>query len=179
MGKIKRAFIAAIMAFLAGIGIIACASSPAEPNGRSEIAQKAADEAKKPKGALAFGETAETESHIKVKLSDFQRGTSSDTAVPSDTDQVKYRVWVTNDSDKPLNLGWLTAGCMYGNPAQPAEEVFDSARGLNGTPSSSLLPGDTARFALACALPESEKYLRIQIGPNWDDTPAMFAGSVN
>src|SRR5687767_11682379 len=93
----------------------------------------------KPKGALALTEVAETDDHVEVQLTEITRGTSTDTAVPDNTPIVKFRVGVFNGGSENLDLALLTAGCMAGKPGEPAEEVFDAAQGLNGSPTTTLL----------------------------------------
>lgn len=130
-------------------------------------------------GALGLTDTAKLSNGLSVTLSDFTRGKSSDTAAPDNAPYIRYRVLIRNESTEKLDLGLFLDECMYGKPGTPSESVFDTAKGLDGAPSITLLPGDTARFPIACTLPPTEDYLRVEINADWSEDPAIFVGRLS
>jgi hypothetical protein len=170
------AVLVAVLAVVAtGTGSGPTSASKDEPSASPAVT---AEKEPAPHGAYRLSDTAKLDNGISVTLSDFSRGVSSDTASPDNEDYLRYRVLVKNESDQKLDLGLFLDECLYGKPGTPSETVFDSAKGLDGAPSVTLLPGDTARFPVACTVPPTEDYIRIEITADWSEDPAIFAGRV-
>ncbi|MER5481549.1 hypothetical protein ABT026_31945 [Streptomyces sp. NPDC002734] len=95
---------------------------------------------------VALDKPAEWRNGVSAKLSKFTRGKSGQWASPSNTQYLKFNVTVTNDSKKPLDLGMMVLVCPAGG-----DEIFDGENGLDGAPSSHVLPGEKGTWTAACA----------------------------
>lgn len=114
---------------------------------------------------------------ISAQLSGFTRGVTSDTAAPSNTPYIRFKVTMFNGWNKPLDLSGTMLECAQG------DEVFDGDRGLNGAPNSHLLPGQTRTWDEGCVFKTSESKLQVEVTPSSLDTDwyrtAIFTGTVN
>lgn len=117
-----------------------------------------------------------------VTLSDFERGKSSDTALPADTDYVRFTVQVENKVGKPVDLGLFTLLCKTGDEGAAAEEVFDE--GLGGQLTGTVNDGKKATGDFACVMDPAETKLQVEVSPNYGDDitelpdTAVFNGEV-
>lgn len=118
------------------------------------------------------------ENGVELSLSDYKRGVSSAYGAPENTAYISFTMTVVNGSDSTLDLASSYYLCQYGDESQEGEEVFDSERGLDGTPSTHLRPGRTAKAKVACEFPKNEEYLQVEVGPSLDMETAIFAGNV-
>ncbi|MET9896158.1 hypothetical protein ABZZ47_39415 [Streptomyces sp. NPDC006465] len=138
-----------------------------------------ADPATKPSdGTLALTDTAIYENNVHVSLSGISRAVSSGTASPSNTPYVGFTLKVTNGSSKIMDLSLLSIRCQYGSVAKQGHEIFDSAQGLEGTPSTHLRAGRSITAKFGCELPRNEKYIQIEVQPSFESRTAIFAGNV-
>ncbi|QIJ62562.1 DUF4352 domain-containing protein [Streptomyces sp. JB150] len=128
--------------------------------------------------ALAFTDTATYENNIEVSLSSIRRAVSSDTASPSNTPYARFNIKVTNGSSENVNLSLMSVQCQYGQEGREGDEIFDSARGLEGAPSTHLRPGRSLTATFGCELPRNETYLQVEVRPNFGERTAIFAGNV-
>lgn len=113
---------------------------------------------------------------VSVRLSGFTRGVTSDTAAPSTTPYIRFKVTMVNGWTKPMDLSGTMLECVQG------DEVFDGDRGLNGAPSSHLLPGQTRTWDEGCVFKSTESKLQVEVTPSsagldWYRT-AIFTGTV-
>lgn len=123
-------------------------------------------------------EPAEYETDLKLHLTNFKRGTSSSNASPENTPYIRFTLNIDNGSKNRLDMSSIMINCLHGDPGQEAEEVFDFGSGLESTPSTSLLPGKTAKADIACAVPKGETYFQVEVTPDFDSETAIFAGRV-
>jgi hypothetical protein len=92
---------------------------------------------------------------------------------------VSMKVTLTNGSDKDLAATGTTLSATANGT--PAEQVFDSAKGLNGSPNSTVLPGKSVTFTIAFGLPsKSAADLQVELRPGFGIgyQPAIFTGQV-
>ncbi|MDX3848499.1 hypothetical protein [Streptomyces europaeiscabiei] len=75
-------------------------------------------------------------------------------------------------------MSLLTIRCQYGSVGKDGQEIFDSARGLDGTPSTHLRAGRSITAKFGCELPRNEKYIQIEVQPSFESRTAIFAGRV-
>lgn len=128
--------------------------------------------------SLTLTDTATYENKVDVSLSKFTRGKSGAYASPENTAYIKFTVTVVNGSKKTMDLSALSVTCSYGDAGKEGEEIFDSEKGLNGTPDTHLRPGRTVKTVIACAQPAKETYTQIEVTPDWESDAAIFAGDV-
>jgi hypothetical protein len=88
-------------------------------------------------------------------------------------------VTMTNASNKDLAaLGTVLSATANGTTAQ---QVFDSAKGVNGSPSSTVLPGRSVTFTVAFGLPSKDTVdLQVELQPGYGIGyyPEIFSGQV-
>lgn len=71
------------------------------------------------------------------------------------------KVTVVNGTAKPLDLIGVSVQATAGD--QVAEQVFDSSKGIGGSPSQTLPPGQRQTFTVAFRLPSADPAdLRVQ-----------------
>lgn len=126
---------------------------------------------------LRLTEKAVWRNNVAMQIGGFRRGTSSSSAAPSNTSYLRFTITVTNGSDVVLDTGSTSVSCPAGEG-----EVFDTERGLNGSPSGHLLPGKSTSWDTACAFSRSATDVQIEATP-YDDGPqgyrtAIFIGKV-
>ncbi|PGH46932.1 hypothetical protein [Streptomyces sp. Ru87] len=128
----------------------------------------------------SVGLTAEVEyiDGTKISLDKFARGTSSEWASPASTPYVKFTIKIVNDSEATMDLGSMYVACQYGDAGKEGEQVFDTERGLEGTPTTHLRPGRSISTVNACELPKDESYVQIEVSAGWDLETAIFVGDV-
>ncbi|MGP3979643.1 hypothetical protein [Streptomyces sp. KR80] len=124
---------------------------------------------------LSLTETATFQDNIQVSLSSFTRAVSSGTASPANTPYARFTIKITNGADRTIDLNVLTLQCLYGDPGMKGDQISDE--GLEGIPTTHLLPDRSITAQLGCELPRNETYLQIEIAPGLAD-PAIFAGTV-
>lgn len=113
---------------------------------------------------------------VSVQLSGFERGVTSDTAAPSNTSYIRFKVTMKNGWNQPMDLSGTMLECAQG------DEVFDGDRNLNGAPNSHLLPGQKRTWDEGCVFKTSENKLQVEITPSsagmdWYRT-AIFTGTI-
>ncbi|MEU6916886.1 hypothetical protein [Streptomyces olindensis] len=146
------------------------------PTTPTDDAQTSSEEASD--ATLTLTESYKYENGVQLSLTDITRAVSSDTASPSNTPYARFNLKVVNETSQILDLGGLTVQCQYGEQGQEGDEIFDSARGLEGAPSTHLRPGRTITALFGCQLPRDESYLQVEVAPDYDMETAIFAGSV-
>lgn len=176
--------ITAILATLCAATLAACAANDAPTKASSQpaaatITPAAEEPTPSPSPTdttFTLTETAKYVSKIEVSLSRFKRGVSSDVAAPANTAYLKFTVKIVNGSGKTIDLNEMSVNCQYGDAGQSSDQIFDD--GLDGTPTTHLLPGRSISAPLACELPKSEHYLQVEVTPDMDSQAAIFAGNV-
>ncbi|MFI1003036.1 hypothetical protein ACIP10_27885 [Streptomyces galbus] len=127
-------------------------------------------------GAYALTDTVAYDNDVEISLSKFSRGVSNDYASPENTPYAKFTIKVVNNSGKTFDATSLTVSCAYGDEGKESDSIFDD--GLDGTPDTSVLAGRSLSFTWGCELPEKEKYLQIEVAPDFDSETSIFAGQV-
>jgi hypothetical protein len=121
-----------------------------------------------------FGETWEYTDGISVTVSAPQHFEPSDTAVADDAAAyVVFDVTIVNGSEEPWEPIVITS-VQSGNTE--AAEVFDTANGLNGTPSTTVLPGREVTFPIGYGVADPED-LVLEITPGFLYDPAIYVSS--
>lgn len=128
-------------------------------------------------GTIALASRVTYPHGVKVRLRDFERGTSSPAARPASTGYVKFTVHVANGSGKPIDMP--TVRCQYGSdPAHRGQQVLDTGNGLIASPTAALKPGYAITYTMACAMPADEDQLEVQAAPSALTNPGLFAGTI-
>jgi hypothetical protein len=98
---------------------------------------------------------------VDITIADPQSFTTGNSAFPKQNSKaINYTISVTNHSDKPWSPVLFQIQATAGNIS--AEEVFDSAAGLNGVPTQDVLPGKNLTFRIGFV--ESPGDFTIQVG---------------
>lgn len=121
--------------------------------------------------------TAKWSNGVTASLANFTRGITGESALEANVRYLAFTVKVHNGSKDTLDLNGLTTQCPTGS-----EEIYDSERGFEGSPSSHLLPGKDASWSMACEFGQEETELQVEITPfdsgdGWYRT-AIFHGKV-
>jgi hypothetical protein len=126
-----------------------------------------------PTGPLMYGlKDKASQDGITLSLKNFSRGRSDEVGVPEDTNYVRFSVTVKNTTDDPFALENLDVTCT-------TPEVYDVEDGLEGTPSTHVLPGKSHAWDIACAQNEDERDFQVEISPQRDgDRTVIFSGTV-
>jgi hypothetical protein len=112
---------------------------------------------------------------VELGLSKFTRGTSSEYASPENTSYLKFTAKVANRSDSTIDLSAMSISCLYGEDGQQGEQIFDDGLDM---PTTHLRPGKSINVTTACELPKDERYVQIEISPDFESETAIFAGDV-
>lgn len=103
---------------------------------------------------------------VDITIADPKAFTTSDNAAPKQNAKAtSFQVTVANHSDKPWSAAMLLIQATAGNA--PADEVYDSAAGLGGSPSQEILPGKNLTFRVGFV--DAPGDLTIQVGTVGDD----------
>ncbi|MEV1068968.1 hypothetical protein [Streptomyces sp. NPDC050263] len=127
-------------------------------------------------GAYTLSDTVAYENDVEISLSKFSRGVSHDYASPENTPYVKFTIKLVNSSKSTFDATGMTVNCAYGDEGKEGEAIFDD--GLDGTPDTNVLAGRSLSFTWGCELPKTEKYLQIEVAPDYESETAIFAGTV-
>ena len=166
-------FIARTAEGVASGGGAPVATAPAEPSAEPEDPDaEPAPEAPVGGETAVFGETWEYTDGLAVTVAPPTPFEPSDSAFPSDggAAHVLFEVTIANgsaDPYEPLLVSSLQSGTSEG------EQVFDSANGLEGPPSTTVLPGREVTFVIGYAVADPED-LVLQITPGFIYAEAIF-----
>ncbi|TLS41100.1 hypothetical protein FE633_38070 [Streptomyces montanus] len=127
-------------------------------------------------GVYGLGDTVTYETDVEVGLSKFSRGVSSDYASPENMPYAKFTIKIVNKSDETLNADEMSVNCAYGDEGKEGEAIFDE--GLNGLPETRILAGRSLSVPWGCELPKGEKFLQVEVAPDYDSETAIFTGNV-
>ncbi|GGP94777.1 hypothetical protein GCM10010266_17390 [Streptomyces griseomycini] len=126
--------------------------------------------------SYGLGDTVAYENDVEVSLSKFSRSVSSDYASPGNTPYAKFTIKVVNDSSETVDATEMTVNCAYGDEGREGEAIFDE--GLDGLPDTRVLAGRSLSVTWGCELPKNEKYLQVEVAPDFESEAAIFAGDV-
>ena len=102
----------------------------------------------------SFGQAYTYDDGLKVEVSRPQTFSPSDSAVATKQwpAYVSFTVTLTNGTGKNYDPTLFSTSLQSGSAE--GEQVFDSAQGIDGSPTTPLLPGRQARFTLAYGVPD-------------------------
>ncbi|MCC9707310.1 DUF4352 domain-containing protein [Streptomyces sp. MNU76] len=130
-------------------------------------------------GALRFGTTQHYDDGVQVTVASLRPFTPSDTAAgytPGDK-AVAFDITVTNGSDHNLDLGLVSVDAKDAD-GRSAERIFDSAKGISGDLSGTLLPGKKSVATYVFDLPKrASASLDVEVRPGFSYEPALWSGS--
>lgn len=119
-----------------------------------------------------LGETFEWEDHLSVTVSKPKAYKPSEYAATEDADHyVVMTVRIVNETGKPFDVNSFYTSVQSGN--EEASEVFDSDKGLEGSPSTKLLDGREVEFEIGYGVSDT-KDLVVQVTPSYDYEAAIF-----
>ena len=121
---------------------------------------------------IRFGDTWEWEDGMQVTVSKPKKFKPSDYAAGTDgyTKFVQFTVTVKNGTSKKVDLIGM-ADAASGDTE--AHEVFDSGKGISGSPSTSILPGRKVTYKVAFGVQDPNDIV-FQYGPTFDHEDAIF-----
>jgi len=121
---------------------------------------------------IRFGETWEWEDGMQVTVSTPKKYRPSEYAAGTDgyTKFVQFTVTVKNGTKKKVDLIGM-ADVASGDTE--GHEVFDSGKGIEGSPSTSILPGRKVTYKVAFGV-ENPSDIVFQYGPTFEHEDAIF-----
>lgn len=128
-----------------------------------------------PSGAAPFGETVVYEDGLEVSISAPEPFTPSEAAAGGENhpSHVRFDVTVTNGTDAPYEpvLIYLSAS----SAGAEGDQIFDFANGLEGGPTTTVLPGESVTFPAAFGVNDPADVL-VQLAPGmFDYDDALFS----
>lgn len=126
--------------------------------------------------SYSLTDTVVYENDVEVSLSKFSRSVSSEYASPENTPYAKFTIKVVNGSGETVDATGMTVNCAYGDEGRESEAVFDE--GLDGLPDTRVLAGRSLSITWGCEIPKKEKYLQVEVSPDFESETSIFAGNV-
>ncbi|MCA1677144.1 MAG: hypothetical protein LC799_34850, partial [Actinobacteria bacterium] len=128
---------------------------------------------------LTFGQSFTYDDGMVVTIDSptrYQPSASAFIAGDATTRSVAVKVTVVNGTSKPLDLIGVSVQATAGD--QVAEQVFDSVKGVSGSPPQTLPPGQRQTFTVAFGLPSADPTdLRVQVNPSlFGYQPVFYMG---
>jgi hypothetical protein len=151
-------------------------SGPAPVGAPAVSDQQPAAGAPAEQSTAAFGERVAFSDGLEVELSSPDAFTPSRTAAGRGERAVRITVTVRNGSTEPFEPILLTLSANHGG--REAEQVFDSAKGINGSPSTSVLPGRSVTFDVVFAIGREPADLQVDVTAGFLGEPAIFTGRI-
>jgi hypothetical protein len=148
-------------------------SSPAAPVAKPSPKETHADY---PNGSVGLAAAWTYKSGLSIRLADPKRGTSTADGVPSNKGYLSFDVVIKNGADKPFDMSDLYEVCTVNG--RSADAVFDTEKGLDGSPDSHILPGQTLTYRDSCIMSADQHKIQVEFTPDYDDAPAIFVGDV-
>ncbi|WP_157358718.1 hypothetical protein [Amycolatopsis sp. ATCC 39116] len=151
---------------LAGIGVVVCVAAIVFTVLKQNADVEALNDALDGGTSISDGDSS-TSTPITLSVGETHRATDVDTTVANPravttsafaapkqkASAIAFDVTLVNHSNKPLSTALLLFQATIGQ--QQAEQVFDSANNLGGTPTTDVLPGQTAKFTIGFVDPGS------------------------
>ncbi|QVQ51569.1 hypothetical protein J4H86_22715 [Spiractinospora alimapuensis] len=118
---------------------------------------------------------------LVVELSDFRRGTSSTSAIPSTEPYIALRLHVENNTGADIDTTLTGISCTIGEFGQDTDTVVDFQQDIENEISGTLQDGDRISGGYACVMMDHEDYLEIEVDVNDVGTrePVFFSGYVD
>jgi hypothetical protein len=128
-------------------------------------------------GVAAFGQRVTFDDGVAVEVTAPQAFTPSRYAIGNERDRaVSFEVTIINGSDQPLDAVTTTVRATHAGRDAPV--VFDSQKGMSGTPQGTVLPGKSITFPVAVSIGKDAADLQIDVTPGFIRDPAIFSGQV-
>ena len=129
--------------------------------------------------AGAFGQTYTWPDGLAVTVSEVKayRPSSSAATGQAAARYVSMSVTLSNGSEKNVEATGTTLVATINGA--PADQVFDSAKGIGGSPTSTVLPGKSVTYTVAFGVPAKEQAdLQVEVRPGFGFgyQPAIFVG---
>jgi len=121
-----------------------------------------------------FGESYTYENGLTVTVSPPQPYAPSDSAAvgePAPPNSVVFDITVTNGTQTNYDPAAFMATMQSGSTE--GQQVFDSANGIGGTPTTTLLPGRESQFRVAFGATDPND-LVLEVAPGFDYESAIF-----
>lgn len=122
-------------------------------------------------GPLAFGATKTYTDGLSITISKGKTFKPSEYAAGKGKFFVKYTVTIVNGTAKMFEPGMFTASVQSGNVE--GEQVFDSEKGIMGSPSTKLLKGREAKFVIGFGV-ENLKDVVLEARPSFSHEAAIY-----
>lgn len=156
---IRRAGAALAISLLA---LTACGPKKAEILEGSDTTTATQEEKKQPKNPK-FGQSAAWPDGVKVTVVNAGVFTPADTAVKgSEGTHTLFEVTIENGSKENFNPNSLSISASSGS--KEAESIFDTANGLDGEPTTDVLPGKSISFKVGFTLADPND-ITLQVKP--------------
>lgn len=162
-----------------GNSLHGAAPSVAAPT--ASAAPSAADSAAKEPTTGAFGQNITWPDGVAVTVSVPKAYKPSNSAAGGQAASryVSMTVTLTNGSDKNIEATGTSLSATANGAV--ADQVFDSAKGIGGSPTSTVLPGKSVTYTVALGLPSKDPVdLQVEVRPSFGFgyEPAIFTGQV-
>jgi hypothetical protein len=124
-----------------------------------------------------FGSTHTWENGIEVTVGQPAPFRPSSSAAGADRARaVSFEVRVKNGSDAPFELVAMNVQASFNG--QTVTQIIDSAKGVMGQPSTSVLPGKSSTFLVAFPVDKQPGEMQIEVMPGFTGDRAYFTGQV-
>lgn len=125
---------------------------------------------------VGFGETIVWESGLEGSVSAPRDTKISQYHREAGMHAIELTVKLTNGSQEPVDMTMVMVSAMFNGA--PADEVFDSANGYGGSPSTSVLPGKSATYKVALQVANGPGELQVELTPGFGTETAFFTGNL-
>jgi hypothetical protein len=189
MKKLTPVIVALGVAFaLAGCGGTPVASSStADPAATSSPSAETADEPDVPSdepaaeettdadAPVSFGQTYKWEDGLEVTVTAPKKYTPSEYAsADGEGTHMRFQVTIKNTGTKPYDPSLFTTTVSSGEAE--SSEIFDSGKGLEGSPSTKVRPGKTVKFPIGYTVLKP-KDITMEVSPGFDYNEAIFTNN--
>jgi hypothetical protein len=150
-------------------------AAPAAP----AVGGDAADSATEESTTGAFGQKITWPDGVAAMVSELKAYKPSNSAAGAQAASryVSMTVTLTNGSDKNIEATGTSLSATADGAV--ADQVFDSAKGIDGSPTSTILPGKSVTYTVAFGLPSKDPVdLQVDVRPSfgYGYQPAIFTG---
>ncbi len=138
--------------------------SPAETSKSTPAESSAESDSSSESSVAKFGATYQWTDGLEVTVSTPEKFTPSEYVYQeSDGTPVVFEVTVVNGTGEPVDLDLFYVSAQSGETE--STPIFDSANGIEGSPSTKLLDGRTVKFKEAFAVADPEDIV-VDVSPN-------------
>jgi hypothetical protein len=123
-------------------------------------------------GPARFGQSYTYTDGITVRVTKPKPYTPSEYAAVGRGAPIMFDVILVNETRKPFDPSLALVSVQSGN--REAEEIFDSEKGLDGTPQTKVLPGREARYTVGFSVKNPDD-LVVQVAPSFEHEESLWA----